>query len=57
MLYVTTRDDKDAYTAHRTLHSDFAPDGGQFVPFKLPVFTEEEIKRFADGNFGHLEKV
>lgn len=52
MLYVTTRDDKDAYTAHRTLHSDFAPDGGQFIPFKLPAFTEEDIKRFADGNFG-----
>ena len=49
MLYVTTRDDKDAYTAHRTLHSDFAPDGGQYMPFKLPEFTPEQIKEFALG--------
>ncbi len=52
MLYVTTRDNKDAYTAHRTLHSDLAPDGGQFLPFRLPTFTKEEIGRFISGNFG-----
>lgn len=43
MLYVSTRNPADTYTAHRALHEDTAPDGGQYVPFHLPVFTREEL--------------
>ena len=52
MLYVTTRDNKDAYTAHRALHADLAPDGGSFVPFRLPVYSNEEIECLANNSFG-----
>lgn len=43
MLYVTTRDHKDAYTVHKTYLSDTAADGGVFVPFRLPVYSQEDI--------------
>lgn len=42
MLYVSTRNTTDTYTAHRALHEAKTPDGGVYVPFHLPVFTEEE---------------
>lgn len=35
MLYVTTRTDRDTYTAFRALREDRAPDGGFFVPMNL----------------------
>lgn len=43
MLYVTTRSNQDAFTAHRVLHQNRAPDGGFYVPFRAPQFSEEEI--------------
>lgn len=46
MLYVSTRKTTDTYTAHRALHESFAPDGGLFVPFHLPPFTQEEMASF-----------
>lgn len=52
MLYVSTRDPKDAYTAHRALHEEFAPDGGMFVPFQEISFTSEELEALAADGFG-----
>ena len=52
MLYITTREDRDAFTAARTLTADIAPDGGLFVPFRLPVFTEHELTVFSEMSFG-----
>lgn len=52
MLYVTTRGDKDAFTAARTLTSDVAADGGLYVPFRLPEFTKEELEAIAAQSFG-----
>lgn len=43
MLYISTRNPADTYTAYRALHESTAPDGGQYVPFHLPVFTREEL--------------
>ena len=43
MLYVTARDHRDAYTAHRALTLDRAPDGGLFIPFRLPRFSQADI--------------
>lgn len=53
MLYITTRNNNDAYTAYRSLRTDLAPDGGCFVPFRLPVYSSKEIdvlrgQRFSD---------
>lgn len=44
MLYLSTRNTADAYTAHRVLHEERAPDGGIFIPFRLPAFSAEELR-------------
>lgn len=51
MLYVTTRNNRDAYTAQRALRENRGPDGGLFVPFREPNFTAEEIAALADKSF------
>ena len=43
MLYVTTRERNDAYTANRTIVSDFGPDGGAYLPFRMPLFTKDQL--------------
>lgn len=51
MLYVTTRNNRDAFTAQRVLQDRRAPDGGFYVPFRLPTFSEEEIATFGEKSF------
>ena len=51
MLYVTTRLDRDAYTAHRALTESRAPDGGFFTPMQLPVFSHKEIAQLGEKPF------
>lgn len=51
MLYVTTRNNRDAFTAQRVLQDRRAGDGGFYVPFRLPVFTETEIAAFGEKSF------
>ncbi len=43
MLYVSTKNPADTYTAYRALHETNTPDGGFYVPFHLPVFSAEEL--------------
>ena len=43
MLYVTTRNNRDAYTAHRALRENRCPDGGMYLPFKTPAFSHEDL--------------
>lgn len=54
MLYATTRNNADTFTAQRVLTMKRGPDGGLFVPFRIPRFTEEEIlslgKKHFNGN-------
>lgn len=52
MLYITTRDNKDAYTAYRTLGEDRGADGGLFAPFQMPKISKEEIGALKDKSFG-----
>lgn len=52
MLYVTTREKYDAYTAPRTLASDRGPGGGMYLPFRMPRFTAEEISELKNQSFG-----
>lgn len=42
MLYISTRNINNSYTAYRALHEEFAPDGGMYVPFRIPVIAAEE---------------
>lgn len=51
MLYATTRNNTEAYTAQRVLHRKRGPDGGLFVPFRIPHFSEEEILAFGTKSF------
>lgn len=51
MLYVSTRNTIDSYTAYRALHEDHAPDGGMFVPFHLPQMTAEELDALKEKSF------
>ena len=52
MLYLTTRNRKDAFTAHHALRSDRAADGGLFVPFQLPQFSAADLEDLKAKTFG-----
>lgn len=45
MLYVSTRNTTDIYTAYRALHETNAPDGGNFVPFRLPMLDQSMLRK------------
>lgn len=52
MLYTTTRNRRDAYTAQRSLREFRGPDGGQYVPFRAPEFTQADLDAIAEMSFG-----
>lgn len=52
MLYITTRNNRDVYTAYKALHEDTAPDGGHYVPFRLPLFEQEQLVLLKEKSFG-----
>lgn len=43
MLYTSTRNKHDTYTAQRALCLDRAEDGGLFVPIHMPQYSSQEI--------------
>ncbi|MBQ7817226.1 MAG: hypothetical protein IJ388_00315 [Oscillospiraceae bacterium] len=49
MLYLTTRDRFDTFTAFHAIKQDTATNGGLFVPFKMPQINMQEL---ADQSFG-----
>ena len=52
MLYVTTKNKHDAYTAYRTLHADCADDGGLFMPFRMVTLDRQQVLELKDESFG-----
>ncbi len=54
MLYITTKVQSDAYTAYKTLLSDQASDGGLYMPFRIPQYTDEEISLLKSRSFGDV---
>lgn len=52
MLYLSTRNKADSFTAHRVLHADAAPDGGMFMPMRLPLQDDVALAAFERMNFG-----
>ena len=52
MLYLTTRDSKNACTAHKTLCTDMAQDGGLFVPYKFPYLEDDALSSVVHSTFG-----
>ena len=51
MLYVSTRNSADTFTAYRALHEEYAADGGFYAPFHLRAFSEEELSVFKSQPF------
>lgn len=51
MLYVTTRDKSDAYTTPHAFRADRAPDGGFFLPFRMPTFSQQEMEEWKGKSF------
>ena len=51
MLYVSTRNKVDSFTAYRALRSETAPDGGIFMPMQLPVLTDIQLSELEQMNF------
>jgi threonine synthase len=43
MLYVTTRNKYDTYTAFKANQSDRGPDGGLYVPAMFPAVPPERL--------------
>lgn len=52
MLYITTRDKAEVYTAYRTLSEDRGVDGGYFVPMHLNPLDRDFINTLKDRSFG-----
>lgn len=52
MLYVTTRNDRDAFTSARALTENRGPDGGFYLPVRLPTFSMDEIRELEELTFG-----
>ena len=46
MLYLSTENKANSFTAHKVLHSAAAPDGGMFMPMALPVQDETALAAF-----------
>ena len=46
MLYLSTRNTTDCYTAYRALNEARAHDGGFYVPFRLQRFTDGDLLAF-----------
>ena len=54
MLYVSTRNVTDTYTAYHALHEERAPDGGHYVPFHIPVFSDDELSEMKTQSAGDV---
>ena len=48
---MTTRNNRDTYTVKRILSEDRGPDGGQYVPFHLTQYTEDEMEALLNQPF------
>lgn len=53
MLYVTTRNNGDIFTANHPLIKNRSEDGGAYVPFKLPRLDGEFLRQMGEQPFNH----
>ena len=51
MLYVTTRNKFDTYTVHKANQSDRGPDGGLYLPFRMPKLSKEDLLSLTEQSF------
>lgn len=51
MLYVTTRIKQDAFTANRAMAENRGPEGGFFLPMRMPVYDAQQILALGEKSF------
>lgn len=51
MLYLSTRNSQETYTAARVLTESRAPDGGLFAPYYTAAFPKEDLERLGEMKF------
>lgn len=51
MLYVTTRIKQDAFTAHRALAENRGPEGGFYLPMRMPKYDAAQIAALGEKTF------
>lgn len=51
MLYVSTRNFNDTYTAYRALREERTPNGGFYVPMRLPVFSQDTLSALKNQSY------
>ena len=54
MLYLSTRNKTDSFTAYKVLHSAAAADDGMFMPMQLPVQDDIALAAFEQMGFGEI---
>ncbi len=52
MLYVSTRNAFDAYTVSHAIRDAYAPDGGRYLPFRLPQWDAKTLEELTKASFG-----
>jgi len=52
VLYVTTRNNRDAFTVNWAMRENRSPDGGHYLPFRHPRFSQEEMDAVLQQSFG-----
>ncbi len=51
MLYISSRNKTDSFTANRTICSNTAPDGGLYIPYQIPLVDAEALKQMRKNSF------
>lgn len=51
MLYMTTRNDREVYTAQRVLETAAGPEGGRFLPYRHPKMPRQTFEALAKKPF------
>ena len=54
MLYVTTGNPADSFTAHRVLREEMASDGGMFIPMQMPTISKEQLSVMKESPFSDV---
>lgn len=52
MLYLSTKNKADSFTAYKVLRSAVIPDGGLFMPMQVPVQNDVALAQFEQISFG-----
>jgi threonine synthase len=52
MIYSSTRSNNEPRTASYVIMNGIAPDGGLYIPERIPKLSEETVKEIASMSYG-----